>query len=266
MSVNYIVACWSGLRRVNPERVVREREIFLKKHLASLQNLKHSLDQVTFVFAENPQEPASYREFRKSLPKKVVNAEVVALARPNVGYSFGAYSYVFERYRTSFDHYILMEDDYVYTQDDFDREMLRVLIEDPKRGFVSFVCEKSTREAMTGRARRETPGGAAVADSVVRYMPDEFTYPKIMLGLCRATALEDIWKEFGQLPFSKGVNHTECKFEGQFSLAIAFQKVGWKVEDMLPRYRAEAFGPGGERLRYGPAGKPLFVKPLQFEI
>lgn len=265
MSTNYVIACWSGMRRVNPKTYVEDRPIFLRMHLESLLRLRHSLSQVTLVFAEDPTEPDSYKEYRKSLPDRIGSAQVVSVQRPNVGYSYGAYSDVFGTYRSRFDHYLLMEDDYVFTQDHFDRDLMSALDVDPGCGFVSFVCEKGTREWMTGRARREVPGGEAAARSLDRYLPDEFVYPRIMVGLARSKALEAIWKEFGRLPFSSGANHTACKFEGQFSLAVAFQKVGWRVGDMLPRCRVEAFGPAGERLRYGPPDKPLFVKPVQFE-
>jgi len=266
MSINYVVACWSGMRRINPKLYLEDRSVFLRIHLESLQRLKHSLSQVTFVFADNPEEPEEYKEFRTALPDRIGSAKVVSIQRPNVGYSYGAYNDVFDKYRSDFDHYLLMEDDYVYTQDQFDQELLRSLEEDPRCGLVSFVCDKGTREWITGRARREAPGGRAVADSIDRYLPETFVFPRIMVGLARSKALDAIWKEFGRLPFSQGVNHTGCKFEGQFSLAVVFQKLGWTVADMLPRWRAEAFGPAGERLMYGPPDRPLFVKPIQFEL
>lgn len=266
MSTNYVIACWSGFRRVNPERVVKEREIFLRKHLESLQKLKHNLDQVTFVFSENKDEPESYRQFRNLLPSKIGTAKVVQMERPNIGYSYGAYSDVFKRYGTEFDHYLLMEDDYCFLTDNFDRQLQDILDEHPDCGMATYVLEKGNRADMVGRAAREAPGGLDVAKIFEQYCPEKFLWPRVMIGLARAKALKSIWDQFGELPHAKGINHTECKFLGQFSLPIVMQKLGWNVKDVLPAVRVEAFGPAGERLCYGPLSSPLALYSIQFSL
>jgi hypothetical protein len=264
MSTNYVIAVWSGLRRVNPPKVVQEREIFLKRHLDSLQKLKHKLDQVTIIFSKNPQEPESFRKFRATIPDRIGSAKVVLMDRPNVGYSYGAYNDVFKAYGKSFDHYLLMEDDYCFLKDDFDAQMHAKLAADEKCGMVTFVLEKGKRDVMVTRATHEAPGGVDVGNLFAKYCPEKFLWPRVMLGLARADALQGILDQFGELPHAKGTNHTECKFLGQFSLPIVMQKLGWKVADMLPDVRVEAFGPGGERLCYGPGTAPLVVTSIQF--
>lgn len=266
MSINYVLAAWSGMRRVNPPRYVEEREVFLKKHVESLSKLRHSLTQVTIVVAQNKEEPHSYRRFLESLPSKVGSARVVLLERPNVGYSFGAYSEVYGRYRGDFDYYLLMEDDYAFAQDDFDTILWAKLRQDEKNGMASFVCEAQKKDWLMHRARNEQPIGSDMADIVEKYVPDSFVFPRIMVGLVRQPALEAVYREYGRLPYADGTNHTKCKFEGQFALPISLQKLGWNVVDMLPRWRSLAFGPGGERLNYGPMDRELLVKALQFEI
>jgi len=266
MKTNYVVACWSGMRRVNPKRYMEDRTVFLRRHLESLQTLKHSLAQVTVVVAQDPEEPASYRSFLADLPKTVGGAPVVLVRRPNVGYSYGGYSDVYGRYRLAFDRYLLMEDDYVFLLDHFDRELGMMLEADrslPTSGFLTFELRGGTREWLLGRARRETPRGDKVSREVGRFAPDTFRFPQVAVGLMKAAALESVWTEFGRLPYSDGIHHAECKFEGQFSLSVAVQKGGWGITDVLPRYRVVAFGPQGETLHYGPPEKPLFLAAVQ---
>lgn len=265
MSINYILAAWSGMRRVNLPRYVEEREVFLRKHIESLENLRHSLTQVTVVVANNPEEPKSYRKYLESIPEKIGTAKVVILERPNVGLSFGAYSEVYGRYRADFDYYLFMEDDYVFTQHDFDTMLWGKLREHEKNAMASFVCEEQTKRWILDRAVKEAPPGSNMAINIEKYVPEKFVFPRVMLGMARTEALKDVWLEFGKLPHADGTNHTSCKFEGQFALPIAFQKLGWRVVDMLPKWRADAFGPGGEHLKYGPPSSELLIKPLQFD-
>lgn len=263
MAVNYVVACWSGMRRVNPPAYVKEREIFLRKHVESLVNLKHSLDQITFVVNKDPNEPPSYRKFLDSIPSRIGSARVERLERPNEGYSWGGYSHVLDTYRDMYSHMLLMEDDYVFVEDYFDRILMDALEENPKTGWLSFVIEGGTKDWLSRRAQAEAPGGKAVAERVKEVTPDKFAYARIAVGLARTQALLDVRKMFGKLPHSTGANHTECKFEGQFGLAASIQKAGWEMADVLPRRRAEAFSPTGEILSYGPKDVPLMLRPVQ---
>jgi hypothetical protein len=265
MSIHYVIACWSGLRRVNPPAYLADRSVFLRRHLESLQNLKHSVDRITIVVNQNVEDPPSFRSFLKSIPKTLGTACVKVLERPNIGYSYGAYSRAFEldRIVSPATHYILMEDDYVFIQDGFDAEMRDALSGAPKAGFVSFVIEGGTREWIMRRATTEAPGRGAVAKRVEAYCPERFHYARICVGMARGAALEEVWRKFGRLPYSDGANHTECKFEGQFGLTMAIESVGWEIADMLPRCRAQAFSPSGEILSYGPFEKPMFVIPVQ---
>lgn len=247
MSIHYVIACWSGLRRVNPPVYLADRSVFLRRHLESLQKLKHSVDRITIVVNQNPEDPPSFRRFLESIPNVLGTASVKVLERPNIGYSYGAYSRAFEFDRgvSPTTYYILMEDDYVFTQDGFDADMVEALMGAPKAGFVSFVIEGGTRDWITRRATKEAPGGTAVAKRLEVLCPERFHYARICVGMARGAALEEVWRKFGRLPYSDGANHTECKFEGQFGLTMALESVGWEIADMLPRCRAKAFSPGG---------------------
>lgn len=265
MSTHYIVACWSGLRRTNPPAYRTDRAAFIRRHLDTLQTLKHSLDRITIVVNRNDEAPASFHHYLGSIPNRIGTAAVRIVERPNIGFSYGAYSHVFQLDRgvSPADHYFLMEDDYVFTQDWFDSTMLGVISKNLKTGFLSFVVEGGSREWIMSRAEKESPSGRAAAERVGALCPDRFHYARISVGLARGAALEDVWNKFGKLPYADGKNHTECKFEGQFGLTMALGKAGWEISDMLPEVRAQAYSPVGEILSYGPADKPLFVTPVQ---
>jgi hypothetical protein len=265
MATHYVIACWSGLRRVNPPKYLQDRSGFLRRHIDSLRMLKHSIDRISIVVNHNPEDPPSFRHYISSIPKRLGSARVKIIERPNVGYSYGAYSqaYDIDRGASSLDNHILMEDDYVFTRDGFDTDLTEALEQSPKAGFISFVIEGGSREWIMSRARKEAPGGEAVAQRLAAMCPERFHYARISVGMARGRALGDVWRKFGRLPHSEGTNHTECKFEGQFGLTMALESAGWEIADMLPRCRAQAFSPRGEILSYGPADKSLFVVPVQ---
>ena len=263
MDINYVIACWSGMRRVNPEAYVKDRPVFIRKHLESLGTLKHSLAQITLVVNKDPNEPPEYREFLNKLPKKIGNAGVELLERPNEGFSWGGYSHVLDVYGDRHSYMLLMEDDYIFTEDNFDRTLMGGILEGKKMGWLSFVIEHGTKDWIMRRASSEAPGGRSVAGRVGDVTPEQFSYARIAVGLARTKAMLDVKKMFGRLPHASGANHAECKFEGQFGLAAAFQKAGWGLGDMVPRRRAKAFSPTGEILTYGPKEAPLMLVPIQ---
>jgi hypothetical protein len=261
MSVNYVVSCWSGKRRVNPPECQEDPPIFLKYQLRSLERFATVIDQVTFVFAENPKELKSYSEFVKSIPPRIGKAKTEILRRPNIGISFGAYHDAFKAFGDKFEHFILTEDDYVFLEEGFDRKLVEAISRNPKIGLTSFVLEPSSREMMMNRAVKEVP--PAAAKRFQEFCPESFAWPRVMIGIARSKALRDVVTRFGELPHAKNVVHSECKFLGQFGLPLAIQKVGWTISDRLPEVRVEAFGPQGQILRYGPPDKALAACGVQ---
>lgn len=265
MSINYVMACWSGMRRVNPKKYIKNRAIFLQEHFKQLQILSHSISQITVVVNHNPEEPPEFRDFLNSLPPTVRHAQVVLIERPNVGFSYGGYSDVFAKYRTSFSHYILMEDDYTYVMDDFDAIMMQKMEDANKCGFVSFWNAQGTKKQMLDRLPK-MKNNLLMAEAIEKYFPEEFYYPRIALGLMNSKMLDDVYTHYGTLPYASGANHGECKIEGQFGLSVVGQKFGWSVEDLTPEYGVVGFGPLGEIQTYNPKNKEIFVKAIQAMI
>lgn len=262
MSIHYVVACWSGLRRVNPKAALADRAVFLRAQQNSLTHLRHSIDQVTFVVSHNPDEPKEFRECLEKMPTKLGNADVKIMERPNIGYSYGAYSDAVEKY-PGFDQVLLMEDDYVFLMHDFDLAMKAILEEEGRTGFVSFVVEGGSREWLLARAKKEAPGGAAFAENLKKYMGERFHYARVSVGMASKDALEAVIRAFGHLPYSSGTNHTECKFEGQFGLTMSIEKCGYKILDAVPRFRIEGWNADGRVASYGPSNSRLLLGPVQ---
>jgi hypothetical protein len=262
-NLNYIIACWSGMRRVNPKSYINDRHIFIQKHLERLSQLKHSIDQITMVINHNPDEPKCFRDFINALPTHMGTTKIEILDRPNIGYSYGAYSDAFNKYR-DFKYYMLMEDDYTFTIDDFDSILLSKLESDPKYGFASFwLCKSTKREMLERIDKLDVKDKKPTIDTINKFFPDKFVYPRIMVGLVRNEVLTAIWNEFNELPYSRGNTHSECKIEGQFGLPAAMQKVGWKIIDVNCDYRVAAYSPVGETIKNGPQDKPLILVPVQ---
>lgn len=262
MSIHYVVACWSGLRRVNPKATLADRSVFLRAQINSLTHLRHSIDQVTFVVSHNPDEPREFRECLEKMPPKLGTADVKILERRNVGYSYGAYSDAVQKY-PGFDQVLLMEDDYIFLMPEFDLAMKAILDEEHRNGFVSFVVEGGSREWLLARARKEAPGGEAFAEGLKKYMGERFHYARVSVGMASRDALEGVVRVFGRLPHSSGANHTECKFEGQFGLTMSIERCGFRIVDAVPRFRIEGWNADGRVASYGPSNARLLLGPVQ---
>jgi len=44
--INYVIAAWSGIRRVKDLTYIADRTHYLRNHLQQLKKLKHNLDQI----------------------------------------------------------------------------------------------------------------------------------------------------------------------------------------------------------------------------
>lgn len=262
MSTNYVISCWSGMRRVNPERYVNDRSVFIETHINSLFKYENAVDHITIVINDNPEEPKEFRNYINSLPSKLNGKTIEIIRRPNVGYSYGCYSDVFAKYRLQFDNYILMEDDYCYAIDNFDRIMFDKAYANKKVGFVSFWNAKGTRSEMLARTK-EMKNKDKMIKAINKYFPDKFVFPRVAVGFVKAKMLEDIFTAYGTLPYATSTNHGECKIEGQFGLSVAGQKFGWTVHDLVPEYGVVAFGPLGEVMTHNPDNKKIFITAIQ---
>jgi RimJ/RimL family protein N-acetyltransferase len=109
--INYVIATWSGDRRINNKK-------YLKNHILKLLSLKHNLTQITIVKpllgGDN-----SYYDFKELIDE--FKCKVVILDREsNQGQSYGQLFYAYEQFKDEFDYYIFIEDDYHVNIDNFD--------------------------------------------------------------------------------------------------------------------------------------------------
>lgn len=114
--VNYIIATWSGNRRIPNKN-------YLKQHLLKLSTLKNNLTQITIVKPIFSGVDDSYYEIANLI--KQIDCDVVILDRySNIGQSYGQLFYAYETYKDKFDYYIFCEDDYLPHLDNFDSLLL----------------------------------------------------------------------------------------------------------------------------------------------
>lgn len=114
--VNYIIATWSGNRRIPNKN-------YLKQHLLKLSTLKNNLTQITIVKPIFSGVDDSYYEIVNLINQ--IDCDVVILDRySNIGQSYGQLFYAYETYKDKFDYYIFCEDDYLPHLDNFDSLLL----------------------------------------------------------------------------------------------------------------------------------------------
>ena len=266
-AINYVLACWSGLRRVNPPEYVTDRSVFLKKHLESLVALRHNLAQITLVINHNPEEPPEYAKFIDSLPNHLNDVPLQVIRRSNRGFSYGGYSTAYAVTKAKqFTHYMLMEDDYVFCLNNFDDIMVNLQEDNPNCGFLTFWLAEGSIPWITRRIRKLNlpgPKTKAILHRAKKFCPERFVYARITLGLLKADAAAKMWERFKCLPHATGTTHDECKIGGQFCLPAGVQQVGFDVCDAIPNYNLTAYSPTGGIVQYGPRNTPKLIAAVQ---
>lgn len=170
--INYVIGAWAGTRRVKNKHYDADRAYYLKEHLGQLEKLKHNIDQITIVVADNNEgKRPEFDEYIDSIRGKYVVVE-----RKNGGQSYGSWSHAYDLYRDKFDYYIFVEDDYVFMLDDFDS----LLVENfESKENCGYLC-------------------SMVSDYAHKF--NALKHASISNGICSAEALGKVWDRFGQLP------------------------------------------------------------------
>lgn len=209
--VNYVLCAWSGKRRANDKRLLRDPALFLREHIDSLLYTEHHLAQITIAVPHNKHEPRAFRRFLSSIPKEIQGAPVVVFERKNVGMSYGSLADVHARYGSDFEFYFLMEDDYVFTRDNFDSLHLGMMREHPRCGYV---C------GLVWDQRGNLPRHAGVSN-----------------GLFRERALADVVRRRGALPHADDTRYGNNELLGQVGQSQAIIEAGWDILDWRGRYK-----------------------------
>lgn len=188
MRINYVIPCWSGLRRVIDPAQEKDFTHYLKSHLNQLQKLEHNLSQITLVINHNLEEPWLFTRYIDCLPAKIKETPLVVVRRDsNHGFTFGAWSYVYDLYGDQFDYYLFGEDDYAPTLPFFGEVLAKQLEAASNRrapacGFLSAgpVCL----------------GMAADSELITRY-----NLPMFAIGIASERCLAKVKEIHGRIPF-----------------------------------------------------------------
>jgi len=234
---NYVIATWSGPRRLGNDEYEEDSAVYIKQHIKSLQYYKHALSQITVVVPHNPDEPPEFTAAINSLPEKIQDAKVVVLRRENNGQSYGGYSDVFGQYKSEFTYYFFIEDDYIFVKDDFDLELVK-LLEYKRTNNCGYLCSMVTKL-------------------------DRRPHTAISNGIAKSDTLQSVWDKFGNLPHSKIKEEMTYDCGPQLRFGWAFLEVGTQLQDYLDHFRAP-FNDGGKLVIYGNKENPDLLIPIQF--
>lgn len=207
----YMCCCWSGGRRVKDDRYKKDCTFYLREHISNLNKYKHNLDHIVFAISHNSVESIEYTKFVNSMPRKIQNATVEILRRPNEGMSYGALSDVFRKYRENFKYYFTIEDDYSVVQDNFDNIFINKLESNPKFGYV---CPLA---------------GAVYADISVGCIRSE-VLTKI------AQINEDVLYPIPKNGTNRHRNYDAVYAHGQFNFGLWLRKTGYTIVDLREYY------------------------------
>lgn len=203
--INYVCPCWSGPRRGGDEFYNKDRSIYLRAQIATLNLLQHHLSQITFVVPKNTEEPVQFRDLIDNIPEKIGETPIKIIETKNTHSSYGPYHYVYSLYKETFDYYILIEDDYVFVKNNFDDILVKIM----KKTKCGYLC---------GRIGK---------------CGDGLPIASVSNGLVHSSAFKQIWDHFGCIPHA-----------GQVEFSDAFLNSGVKMKDYGGTFRTPFYGFG----------------------
>jgi hypothetical protein len=218
MSSCYIMAAWTGPRRLLDPRAEKDPGFYVKTHLRQLRKLERNIDKI--VIAYSGPHPVQLMHYIADTPPCRHEAPLEILARPNVGMSYGAWSEAFDEY-PDYDYYFLVEDDYFPMMPGFDRVLISMLEADEK---CAYVCGLNSRH---------------MKDPVWQQIKPFAAIPQ---GCVKGEALRAIVKEHGHLPYSKVSIKSGSRLEyvqveqEQIRFGVYLTDLGYKIIDWTDRY------------------------------
>lgn len=209
VKVNYFIGTWSGLRN-NAEF----DDGVLKRHLNKLDQLKHSLAQISIGHPYNPDERKTYTDWIMGLTQTAGGIPIKVHSVPNIGRSYGQWSRMFDIYRNQFTHYIFIEDDYVPVKDNFDQILVEMFEEHSAKNHCGFLCGLILDD--TGRyGTIISPRHAAIAN-----------------GISSNAVLNQVRNTHGCLP------HDKKGYDiGQILFSEGFVQSGFTLQEYVDHFR-----------------------------
>lgn len=243
MRLHYVIAAWGGPRRSDDPRAQADRTWFLRRHIAALTHVRHSLiERVSVVVPEYEDESPEFVRYLEHLD--LTGCHVVR--RNNAGFSYGSWTETYERTRTAFDGFIFVEDDYIFVVDDFDR----ILVDEAARRRAGLVC-----------------------GAVLPFQTDRGTvmHPGIAIGYCPTAAL-DQWAARRKLPHQMRLPPTARSSDYGGYQNAEFWQVTWggdfaalqlPMVDWLDTYASPFWSHTSEVRWYGDRAAWPLIMPLQ---
>ena len=215
----YVCCVYLGERRHAIESYKKDKSLYIKEHIISLEEFEHNLNKIIFIFNLNGDHLTLFDKIKKIIPKKIKNTDVEVIVRENYGMSYAANNDVYEKYRTDFDYYIFTEDDYYFNQHNFDRYLVNKFNSYNNIGFLS----------------------AMVSNPAWGFFHDT-PHAGNSVGITSSKILEELYNKFGFLPHSrKTYGNSEEIYEsnetdGQVAQTHEIFKMGYNLFDVREDY------------------------------
>lgn len=238
--VNYVIATWSGNRRVPNKN-------YLRDHILKLSTLKHNLSQVTIVKPIFNNLDEEYYNITKLI--KEIGCEVVILERhSNIGESYGQLFYTYETYKDNFDYYIFCEDDYLPHIDNFDTLLLERQNPD---GYLCSFC---------GVNEEYPDGGCSISNGLMSTKQFEKIYEKNSNPIARINGLNGNYchKNFADLLIECDLNFKD--FADEFSVPY----FGTNIIEYGNKEKKEMIFAPNQILNYHMSFREMLVDDIEF--
>jgi hypothetical protein len=209
----YIVSFYFGKRRRTVPEYEKDRLLFLKKQIETLQTYYHNLDNIIFSFNLEPDHYSYLNEALKIIPPFVQNSPVEIIIRENLGFSYSAFSESFEKNRKNYDYFIFNEDDYFMVENNWDEYLIRKYQDLPNSGYL---CAMARGEGDTWNDNKKYAGHT--------------------FGIASTPALNKVWDKYGSLPNSYELDY-KIQERVQIDFSHSFIEVGLEVYDIREEYR-----------------------------
>ena len=217
--VCYMCCCYLGDRRSSINTYNIDRLSYIKEHVKSLQEFKHNLDKIIFVFNLNPEHIELFQQTKDIIPQKIQNTEVEIIVRENYGMSYAAFNEVFKKYKDNFDYYIFNEDDYFFNDHNFDTYLVNKFNSYNNIGYLAGVVSHPAYNFWINK----TCAGNSV-------------------GITSYKILNELYEKFGCLPHpKKQINNDKENYklnedEGQVAQTNEIFKLGYNIFDIREDY------------------------------
>jgi hypothetical protein len=234
MKVCYVIAAWTGPRRMMDERASATRDPFfyIKVHLDQFKRTARTDPYVVLAYSGTN----NFSGLTDALVGREPNE---IFFRKNIGMSYGAFSDVYERFRQQFDYYIFVEDDYFPVLNGFDEVLLNMMLE-YRNDKVAYLC--GLVDTCYKKSQVVVPRFASISN-----------------GIADSRALEDARSKFNHLPYVKEKDYDNNEL-GQMMFTGCFAELGWSIIDWTDRYSSPFVG---VNLRHTFGTGPVVFMPSQ---